>query len=589
MPIVLQDAEVYNVRYEDIYYNDMVLFFLGEHKDDVISLYDMKGGYRGCVTYTSFLRGTDIAGSIIDEKLFAGDKLFKNAQDILDGKRDQMIPVFNNRMEMLYFAKYEYKLQKPWNQLLELRSHVNAGLWRKFRDSDKHFHIVYMSDVSYDLRIWLLAMGAKVTVEGEEWEIFGIEEEICKDKDAIIIDEEYKQLNILHEEYRSWIKDDIKELEQMILKPYIESTTGNDQILFYMPIYPYFLDSISPLIFKYLRSGKKCIITFPHFERIIALGRENMRKLIMAMKRLESEGGKICSIRNSGGEYLGKYQICFFVSEYSGKVPVSLRENSEYVVTLQTAALYTHMYGNDWEFGDVFSDKEREKIDFLIASSFTADWICKQDERWDKKILRFGYPKLDTLYHSLMGDVVVPKEWEERINGRKVFLFTEIEEVWLDILQKNGWVAIWRPHPLSLEKNADKIKSLCKKYENIIIDDMLSYYTSFKVADALISIGNIGSLMVNFLFTGKQVCFYEYESRQMNERYRQESWYKSVYVASGIEEVEAFIQSIGRGEKIDKQEQEENRKFVMKEFDGKVCDRIYDFFEHVIMKKEGCN
>lgn len=421
-----------------------------------------------------------------------------------------------------------------------------------------------------------------MSVEGEQWEIFGIEEEKCVwgGADTIIIDEEYNQINIFHEEYRRWMKDDIEQLKTLILKPYAENATGNDEILFYMPVYAYFLDSVSPLIYRYLQAGKKCIITFTDCEKIIAVGQDNMKKMIKIIRKIESEGGIFCNIKNSGGEYLGHYQICYFCSDYSGTLPLGVCQNSDYVVELQTAALYTHMYSDDWRFEYVFSDGEWERVDYLVTTSFMADWICEKDERWDEKILAFGYPKLDTLYHSLKNKDIVPKEWRKKINGRKTFLFTVMEESWLDILQENEWVAIWRPHPLSLEENADTIKRICGMYDNVILDDLVSYYASFQSADAMIAGRGINASMVNFLYTGKMVCFYEGVVPKIID-YRKESWYKSTYVALKSEEVEEFIKQIGKGVMIDDQEIERNRKLMMNEFDGKVCDRIYQYFENI--------
>lgn len=580
MPVRLCDGVVYNILYECMDQDFVRSFFLGEHRNAILALYDVKDKYLGCITYNSFLKNQYAYDSVVKEKLLVSEDMFKKAQDILDGNRDLWIPVFNDNMEMLYFARYEYSLQKAWKQLSELRSHVSSVQWKRFRESGRHFHIVGMNDVLYFFRTWLLQVGATVSVEGEQWNIFGIEEEKCKDKDAIIIDGQYHQLNILHEEYRGWMKDDIVQLEQLVLKPYEECVSGNDQILFYMPVYAYFLDSVSPLIYRYLRAGKKCILAFMDFEKIIVAGQDNVRKMIKILKRIESEGGKVCNIKSSGGGYLGNYQICYLCSEYSGMLPVAVRENSDYVVELQTTALYTHMYSDDWRFEYVFSDKERKRVDFLIATSFMSDWICEKEERWDNKILKFGYPKLDTLYCSLKNKDIIPKEWEKKINGRKTFLFTIMEESWLDILLENDWMAIWRPHPLTLEENADRIHQVCERYNNIIVDDLVSYYASFLAADAMIAGRGISATMVSFLYTGKMVCFYEGVIPQIMD-YRQEAWYKSTYVVSKSEDVTEFIKLIGNGEFVNDQEMERNRKLMTREFDGKVCDRIYHYFEKI--------
>lgn len=156
MPVRLCDGVVYGVLYEVIDQNFVRSFFLGEHQNDFLALYDANGKYVGCITYNSFLKNPYVYDSLVKEKLFASEHMFKKAQDMLDGNRDKWIPVFNDKMEMLYFATYEYRLQKAWNQLSELRCHVLSDQWKKFQDHGKHFHIVGMNDVSYFLRKWLL-------------------------------------------------------------------------------------------------------------------------------------------------------------------------------------------------------------------------------------------------------------------------------------------------------------------------------------------------------------------------------------------------------------------------------------------------
>lgn len=174
----------------------------------------------------------------------------------------------------------------------------------------------------------------------------------------------------------------------------------------------------------------------------------------------------------------------------------------------------------------------------------------------------------------------VPKEWEKKIVGKKVFLFTAIEETWLDRLINKEWVIIWRPHPQIMQKNRGKIKSIKEKYSNIIVDDMLAYYAAFKVSDALVSRW-ISSIMVNYLYTGKPVCFLDNSNEKPVINFRREAWYKSLYAVRDEEEMFSFLEMVSYGGDWGKLELAEYRQEVVSNFDGKVCDRIYDYFQYI--------
>lgn len=574
MPIQLNDGNLYVAKLEEVNRGLIFSFFLNGHKDDILSLYDAEKCYRGYISYTSLLASSDVESALIKDQLFINENLWINAQKMFITQKNKSIPVFGSDMKIVYFATYEQKLEKAWKNLRELQEHVNPENWKRFVNSKRQFHIVGINDVLYFFRKWLIKMGAEVSVEGEQWRRFGINETDIKEKNAIIVDEECKQVYYLHEEYRTWMKKEISELYNLVSDFDVDSK-NNDQILFYLPSYAYFVDSIAPLIHKYLKSGKKCIISFPYFDDIISVGYENLKKMIVIIKQIIKWGGNVCNIKDkSSGEFLGKYFICFLCSEYSGKLPEKLQMQISYIVELQTTALYTHMYRIQGRFEEVFSIDKGKKNIYLVSSNYMAEWILKRNENCKRIFLKFGYPKLDTLFESLQNRKNIPNEWGKKINGRKVFLFTQLDESWLNNLTEDKWVVIWRPHPLTIENNEDRIKRICNKYHNVILDDKLSYYSSFVLADALIAGPSISSVIINFLYTGKPVCFYDNNSEETIMDFRQENWYKGMHIATTISDIAVFLENVVNGKIY-----EERREFIMEEFDGKVCDRIYDYFD----------
>lgn len=192
----------------------------------------------------------------------------------------------------------------------------------------------------------------------------------------------------------------------------------------------------------------------------------------------------------------------------------------------------------------------------------------------------------DTLYLALSGQLSIPEGWIDRILDKKVYLFTTyiMEQSWLDFFmdKDDNKIAIWRPHPnLLADANMRKrIEEIGEKY-NVIIDDKPSYYLAFQISDALITTVH-GSVMINYLCTGKPICLYNdnymVESSWAMD-YRNELWYQCAYEASAQRDVLEFIRKNEVGERLESDKQELYCKYITSNFDGKVCSRIYDYFE----------
>ncbi len=163
-------------------------------------------------------------------------------------------------------------------------------------------------------------------------------------------------------------KSNAVQLQELLLKPYID--TGKEKILFYMPGHFYFIESILPLILRYVQSEKEIIVIFPSVEDI--LSKENIGKVTNLISRLEAMGGKCYDIR-AQELYQQKYDITFLCSEYSEQLPVALRKSSQIVVSLQVSPIYIHTYTHRGKFEEIFSEQSREEIDYLVGSEYIAD------------------------------------------------------------------------------------------------------------------------------------------------------------------------------------------------------------------------
>lgn len=479
-------------------------------------------------------------------------------------------------------------MEKQRKKLDELKIRIDEKILNKFQCYQKYVHIKGMNDLLCLLREWLVLMGTEVTVEGEEWIRMGLNTSTCPHPRAIIVDSKCEWIDELYQEYYdTYMKENMTQLKALLSKPYVSSTEQTENILFFIASYSYFVDSISPLIFRYLQSSKRCVIVFPvhSMKEIEYQGYENLEKMIKILNKIEAAGGE-CYCGNEHGLYLDRYEVCFLCSEYSGRLHRGLRAASKYVVSLQTTALYTHCYWVKGSFEETFSDHAKEEIDYLAASNYIADWICQRDAGWNKKILRVGYPKLDLLYHALHSEIEIPEFWKEKANGKKVILFTGLEDYCLDVFARNEVIVIWRMHPIwRAHINTKKyIDGLMQKYQNVILDTRVSYYEAFKLSDALVGCEGVSSIFANYLYTGKPICLYSQNHREFEINYRKEAWYNSAYYAIDEAGVEDFVKMIVSGNDFEKEKKDVYRKQVVDHFDGEVSNRIYSFFED--LKKE---
>ncbi len=587
MPVCLCDGDVYIIENHEEFDRRWALsFFLNGHVQDYLLLYD-----KGIITYSSLLLSQDIESAIISEKLYIGDDNFwEKARSLLQNERE-CIPVLDRNGDIVYFAKRDETQTDADQKLCALRDYVEKQMWEEFPSHEERLHIEGMTDVLFQLRKWLISLGVDVSVSGEGWEFFGIEKKIYENKDITVIRNDYEWIDVIYDEYCSWIENYSVKMKELLCTSYTPKTER--RVIFYLSPYSYFIESIMPLMLYYLQSEIECVFVLD-VRWFMTEGVRKIDNIVRVIKRLNESGGRCYDVSCLTELCKNYYFICYMCSDYSDDLPVELRKRTRYVVALQTTGIYTHMYLIKGRLEEVFSEAAREKIDYLIASEYVADWVCKYNEKWDEKLLRFGYPKLDALYNALKSEQVIPDEWRDKIAGKRVYLFlTQLEQSWLDFFAREAdhAVAIWRPHPLSLltVRSRERIMSICEN-NNIILDDLPSYYVSFQISDALIAAVN-SSVMINYLYTGKPICLYgQEEVYQMAVMdYRQEVWYKSVNNALSEERVIEFIESIERGETLMDEEKKRYRNYVTSNFDGHVCERIYNFFIETEYKKEDHN
>lgn len=359
---------------------------------------------------------------------------------------------------------------------------------------------------------------------------------------------------------------------------------NSNKILFYATEVAHFWDSMKPLFYKYLGSGASCTVVFPMVERMndVGRGKRNRDRMDLIIAKIEGGGAK-WFYQDDWNENSEKYDICFIPGDYI-QFNSKIKKCCRYIVSLQITAIYTHIYVGHSTFDQLFGAESREKIDYYIVSQFVADWVDKKIAFPQEKLLKFGYPRLDDLYKELQEPINSTTKLSKR---KKVFMIVGNNDYpyWIEAF-KNEAMFIYRPHPFQIEREEmEGVLERLRSLGNVIIDDSETYYNAFKISDALIS-PVLCSLATNYLLTDKPVLLlddakFDTKRTQHVEDYYEEAWYKASYIAKTENDIGEFIKMVEVGEDWLIQEHTPYRKYMQQHFDGKVCERIMDFFDKI--------
>lgn len=196
----------------------------------------------------------------------------------------------------------------------------------------------------------------------------------------------------------------------------------------------------------------------------------------------------------------------------------------------------------------MYRKKENFINKVLIPGVINADKIIVQSkEQYNlyleggfkpEKLLLCGSPKVDAYVNLRREHVVIPKEWMEKIKGKKVIALNSsignllrkkdyldnLESIINKIISKEEIILLWRPHPLLKSTIESMRKHWLERYinierkmienDNVIYDTTPDNRSATIISDGLIS--DISSWTRQYLLTGKPVL-YIYGNRQYFE------------------------------------------------------------------------
>lgn len=175
--------------------------------------------------------------------------------------------------------------------------------------------------------------------------------------------------------------------------------------------------------------------------------------------------------------------------------------------------------------------------DYVIAQSDLHKEFYVKSGYPSSKILTLGNPKLDAAQKKGNDRSLIPDEWKDIIEGKKVFLYNAsigtllawgqelyfgyMNYIFEQVTRDKDMVFIWRPHPLleatikSMRVHEWEVYSEFKKAvldaPNAIYDDLPDAYVSIAASDAMFS--DQSSLIFQYIATGKPVFFNYYAER----------------------------------------------------------------------------
>lgn len=368
---------------------------------------------------------------------------------------------------------------------------------------------------------------------------------------------------------------------------------GKHQILFLSPYFSFLWDGIFPLFKYYIhREETECTVVFPSVWDTMKEGggARNLKETVDNILAVRKLGGIVRFYNNWNSDK--EFDVCYtclgYPSWYSydrKNICNEIYKTCKFVISLQTIGYHTHYYIGDKKFEDMFSEQYRGEVDYVVVSSFMAEWVKQKEGIWNEKLLPFGYPRMDSLYEDLY-NCPISSEWKKKVTGKKVIYFTvfriDLFTYCLEYCKRDRLVLIWRPHPYDFDspRIRKQIEEL-EKNKNVIIDINQSYSMAFNISDALVTTF-CSSVQINYWFTGKPVLILDkgylgWEGNQID--FQEEPWYKAAYAANDGETCREFIDMVIDGRDDKKQEKLPYRRFMQQGFDGKVCERIATFID----------
>ena len=247
----------------------------------------------------------------------------------------------------------------------------------------------------------------------------------------------------------------------------------------------------------------------------------------------------------------------------------------------------------------------------IVYGEIVKQYAQKYGYRNGENIAVLGHPKADSYIDLSEKRTLIPEIWRQKINGRKVILWTphhlidlnnkECTSTWLlwnktifsYFKRHKELVLLFRPHLLMFgalinqnymteeEKNRF-IKDLDRE-DNVIYDNTSDYRIAFYTSDALITDGT--SFSFEYLYTGQPEMI---TPRNIDSMYCYEDVMEALYIGDCESKIEQFLDMVACGQdpKKDKRREFSNKLFVTPADGITVGENIVQYIKKELVKEE---
>lgn len=168
------DREVACVEYNNISRQELLHYFLKDHLDEIVCIYD-EYGYMGYTTYHMVLRSISLDAAVIRDVLTLDENIWTEAKKLFLQYKSHinkypLLPVIDRDGNLISFAYEEDDANRELRQIRELQGNLNVVQFLDMYPECDCVVIYEFNELAYSFACYLRNQGIPVQVEGAMWE-----------------------------------------------------------------------------------------------------------------------------------------------------------------------------------------------------------------------------------------------------------------------------------------------------------------------------------------------------------------------------------------------------------------------------------
>lgn len=191
------DKEACCVLERELNRQQMLIYFMNDHREDSVCVLDDDGKYCGHITYEGLLKNENVQDAVIRTKVVLDDGVWEGAREYFAVRRTEMgiewelLPVVDKNQNLIGFAYEDLDADRELRMLRELQEKKGALQFADIYPDFQCVEINEFNELAYFFARYLSAQGILVRVRGDMWNGF------IESEEAQILD--YKRMQIYAE------------------------------------------------------------------------------------------------------------------------------------------------------------------------------------------------------------------------------------------------------------------------------------------------------------------------------------------------------------------------------------------------------